>query len=240
MWDQYSQVFALGLRGPEERDAVIQVMMNHPPVALIRLTHVARLRQTEASRAGRSQGMGTVQGHVEMGASLVPILRYAYGLDPKFPQNRIIVPGALAYSRYDYVDTMRQGGREELRRALKAQFGVVARREMRPNLVLTLKNPAAGGLHKHNDNSATGAGGFESSNITMAELANGLGKQLGVEVTDQTGLAGGFDYSLDVRNVPYPPTSDDIKKVLLDQLGLELTPAADNQQVEFLVAEKVR
>jgi uncharacterized protein (TIGR03435 family) len=237
MWDQYSQVFAQGLRGPAARDAVIQVMTNHPPVALIRLTRLPRPGQTEASRVGRMQGMGTLQGHVEMGASLVPILRYAYHLDPKFPQNRIIVPRALAYSRYDFIDTKPQGGREALQRALKDQFGLVARHEMRKNLVLTVKNPAAAGLHKHSDGGATGASEFKSSNISMAGLAKGLSKQLGLEVTDQTGLAGEFDYSLDV---PYPPTSDDIKKALLDQLGLELTPAVDNQQVDFLVAEKVR
>jgi len=58
-----------------------------------------------------------------------------------------------------------------------------------------------------------------------------------VEVTDQTGLAGGFGYSLDV---PYPPRADDIERAVLDQFGLDLTPAADGQQCEFLVVKKVR
>jgi uncharacterized protein (TIGR03435 family) len=234
MWDQYSQVFALGLRGPEARDAVVQVMTNHPPTTLIRLTHLPRPGQT-GGLMGKIAGMGTPEGHVQMGAPLVPILRYAHGLDPKFPQNRIIIPDALAYARYDFVDTNPQGGgREVLQRALKDQFGLVARREMRKNLVLTVKNPAAASLHKHGDGSATGAGRFH---ITMAKLANELGKRLGVEVTDQTGLAGEFDYTLDT---PDPQAPDKIIKAIVDQLGLELTPAADNQQVEFLVAEKVR
>jgi uncharacterized protein (TIGR03435 family) len=108
---------------------------------------------------------------------------------------------------------------------------------MRRNLVLTVKNPAAGGLHKHTSDADAQAGHYRSSNITMAQMATGLGKYLGVEVTDQTGLTGGFDYSLDV---PYPPRADDIKKAVLAQFGLELTPAADGQQFEFLVVEKVR
>jgi uncharacterized protein (TIGR03435 family) len=236
IWNLYSQVFALGLSGPETRDAAVQVMTSHPPMALIRLSQIPRPGQTGLGRPGRMQGIMTFQGRVEMGASLVEVLRDAYGLDPKFPQNRIIVPRDLASSRYDLIDTMPQGGGEGLQRALKDRFGLVAKRVIRENLVLTVKNPAAG-LHQHTESSGSETGGFKSSNVTMASFANGLSKILGVEVTDQTGLSGGFDYSL---NAPYPPTADEIKKALLDQLGLELTPAADNQHIEFLVAEKVQ
>jgi uncharacterized protein (TIGR03435 family) len=172
-----------------------------------------------------------------MQAPLVMVLRYAYDLDPQFPQNRIVLPAGLEYTRYDYVDTVPQGGKEVLKRALKNQFGLVGKLELRKNLVLTVKNPAAGGLHKHTSDADAQAGQYRSSNITMAEMAKGLSKYLGVEVTDQTGLAGGFDYSLDV---PYPPRADDLKKAVLDQFGLELAPAADGQQFEFLVVEKVR
>jgi len=181
--------------------------------------------------------MKTPQGSVSMQAPLFMVLRYAYDLDPEFPQNRIILPAGLEHTRYDFVDTTREGGREVLRRALKNQFGLVGRWEMRKNLVLTVKNPSAGGLHKHTSDADAQAGHYRSSNITMAQMATGLGKYLGVEVTDQTGLTGGFDYSLDV---PYPPRADDIKKAVLDQFGLELTPAAYGQQFEFLVVEKVR
>jgi len=82
-----------------------------------------------------------------MGAFLIEVVRYACELGPQFPQNRIIVPEDLANVRYDYIDTMPQGP-DALRRALKEQLGLVARREMRSNLVLTVKNPAHG-LHKH-------------------------------------------------------------------------------------------
>jgi len=234
IWDLYSNLFAQGLSGSETRDAAVQVMTSHPPMALIRLTQLPRLGEMNQPQRGRIQGATTGQGHVAMGSSLIEVLRYAYGLDPRFPQNRINVPRELAYDRYDIIDTMPQNGREILQRALKEQFGLVAKREMRQNLVLTLKNPAANGLHRHtDDNSSTG---FKSVNVTMEGLASGLSKLLGVEVTDQTGLAGGFDYTL---NAPYPPSAEDMKKALSD-VGLELTPAADNQHIEFLVAEKVQ
>jgi uncharacterized protein (TIGR03435 family) len=68
-------------------------------------------------------------------------------------------------------------------------------------------------------------------------LASQIGDLLGVTVLDQTGLAGGFDFKL---SLPRNATPDDIKAAVLDQFGLALTPGTDRQQVEFLVAEKVR
>ena len=108
---------------------------------------------------------------------------------------------------------------------------------MRKNLVLTVANPNAAGLHKHASDADARTGHYRSINITMAEMAKGLGKYLGVEVTDETGLAGGFDYSLDVS---YPPKADEIRRAVLDQFGLQLTPATDGQQFEFLVVERIR
>lgn len=234
IWNQYSQAFALNR--PKAVNAAVQVMAAHPPMALIRLSPVQH-PQRAFGGVGKLAEVGGRQGHVALGAFLVQVLRFAYNLGPQFPQNHIIVPGDLTASRYDFIDTMPHGGREVLRQALKDQFGLVARREMRPNLVMTVKNPTTGGLHKHTD--ATSASGFRSINVTMPELANAISRYMGVKVTDQTGLAGGFDFNLDVPD-PASPTPNDIKKALLDQLGLELTPAADKQRVEFLVVEKMR
>ena len=239
IWDRYSQVLPQDLSEPERANraneravAFAQVMRSHPPIALLRLSPVQRLDRS------RIQGIRLPEiGRVSLGAPLVMVLRYASDLDPEFPQNRIILPAGLEDARYDFVDTMREGGREVLRRALKDQFGLVGRREMRQNLVLTVKNPNAGGLHRHTSDADAQAGHYRSSNITIAELAKALSKYLGVAVTDQTGLVGGYDYSLDV---PSPPRADDMKKAVLDQFGLELTPAADGQQFAFLVVEKVQ
>ena len=231
--DRYSQAFEQaheqGLKGgdPAFHDVIVQVMRDEPPVALIRPTKLKKLAP------GETIGLGLPEGHVQMGSPLVEVLRYACNLSPQFPRNRIILPADLASVRYDYVDTMPQGGREILLRTLKDQFGVVARREMRENLLLTVKNPGAG-LQKHSDDDSSTN---RSVNVTMAQTANSLGKLLGVKVTDQTGLAGGFDFTL---NVPRNATPDDIRTAVLDQLGLDLTPAGDNQEIEFLAVEKLK
>jgi uncharacterized protein (TIGR03435 family) len=163
-----------------------------------------------------------------MGAFVGEVLRYAYGLAPAFPQNRIIAPLELQRERFDYVDTRPQGGKEVLQRALKDQFGIVARREKRENLVLIVKNPALIGPRRHAD-------GDDKSVATIAQLAKMLKQHLGVEITDQTGLVGEFDLHMSGAQTP-----DEIKAAVLDQLGLDLAPAGDHQPVEFLIAEKVR
>src|ERR1035438_6001931 len=49
--------------------------------------------------------------------------------------------------------------------------------------------------------------------------------------------ASGFDFTLNLRP---GATTDEMKTVILDQLGLQLTAIADGQQVEFLVAERLQ
>ncbi|MGP8237678.1 MAG: RNA polymerase sigma factor [Limisphaerales bacterium] len=130
MWDQYAQ--AMAISGPTADGAIqaaVQVMTNHPPMASIRVSQRRPMPpgQRGGGRAGGIGGAGTTEGHIRMGAFLGEVLRYAYSFDPTFPQNRIIVPLELQAERYDYVDTMPQGGKEVLQRALKDQFGIVAR-----------------------------------------------------------------------------------------------------------------
>ncbi len=237
IWEMYSQVFARDLSGPEranEREvAFAQVMKSHPPIALIRRSPVQRPGR---SVIGRLTGIRLPEGSASMGAFMVQVLRYAYALDPEFPQNRIIIPAEMASTRFDFVDTMPQGGREALRRALKEQFGLVARREMRKNMVLTVKNPDAG-LHKHSEAGSDGAGGFRSQNVSMEEVAKRLSKLLGVAVSDQTHLAGGYDFTL---NLQPDASADEMKAAILDQLGLQLIPADDGRQIEFLIADQVK
>jgi uncharacterized protein (TIGR03435 family) len=155
------------------------------------------------------------------------------------------VPTELDAARYDYIDTMPQGGRELLQRELKDRLGLVARLEMRTveTLVMTVKNPDATGLKKSDttqrsvSHSGSSPDGMTGDNLTMATLAARLGGLLGVNVMDQTGLSDAFNFKL---VLPRNETPDDNKQAVFDQLGLELIPAAEKQSVEFLVAEKVR
>ncbi len=235
IWDLYTGAFdqarAQGLNGGNAGfyDMMVRVMSSHPPAVLIR---PSQMKQT---MPGETIGIGTSKGHVQLGTYLVEVLRYAYNLDPKFPQNRIILPANLMAARYDFVDTMPRGGREVLQRALKDQLGLEVRREMRDNLVLTVKNAASFALQKHADDGSASTN--RSVNVSMTQVANRLGKLLGVQVTDQTGLVGGFDFTLDL---PRPATPDDIKTAVLGQLGLALTPAGDNQKNEFIVVNELK
>jgi len=230
MWGEYSQ--AMAISGPTADGAIraaVQVMTNHPPMALLRVSR--RRPMPGPGGGGRVAGIGgadITEGHIRMGAFVGEVLRYAYGLAPAFPQNRIIAPLELQRERFDYVDTRPQGGKEVLQRALKDQFGIVARREKRENLVLIVKNPALIGPRRHAD-------GDDKSVATIAQLAKMLKQHLGVEITDQTGLVGEFDLHMSGAQTP-----DEIKAAVLDQLGLDLAPAGDHQPVEFLIAEKVR
>ncbi|SPE60368.1 hypothetical protein SBV1_410065 [Verrucomicrobia bacterium] len=200
-------------------------------MASIRLSPTNSPQRSPVGRGGRISGVGTGEGHLLLGSFLGQVVRYVNHLDPNFPQARIVVPGELLYSRFDYIDTMQQGGPEALRKALKEQLGLVARQEMRPNLVLRARNTNLGGLHQHSD----AASDYRSSNVTMAQLAQELTRQLGVEVTDHTGLTGGYDYSL---NLHYPFSGDELRNAVTNQLGLDLAPSGDGTQTEFWVLEK--
>ena len=227
MLDECRQLFAKGLRGSELQDAIAQLMKSHRPVAFVRLSKAAR-----GELSGKTTGMITTEGRVQIGASLIEVLRYAYDLGAQFPQNRIVMPGNLVYTRCDYIDTTKQRGREILRQELKDRMGILALHEQRKNLLLIVGDPLAKGLHKHNDSKTEGE--FAVKNASMPQLASSLSKIFGVKITDQTALDGGFDYTL---NAPYPPTAEDIKKAL-SQLGLELVADPNSENIDFLVVQE--
>ncbi len=226
IWNAYAQVFAQGLRGVELRDAIAHLMKSNPPVVLIRPSNVSRQMATTLS---------TDEGCVGMGATAGEVFRYVSELSPQFPYNRIILPPELARSRYDFINTRPSDGKAILRKALQDQFKMIARHEMRHNLVLIVKKPDAPGLHKHVNGTSAANGNFRSNDVNMANFAQQLSRQFGVTVTDQTGLSGGFDFTLEI---PTPPTPEQIRKALLDQLGLELSPSQDGNAIDFLVIER--
>jgi uncharacterized protein (TIGR03435 family) len=241
IWNQYYQVLADNTNNSTLGAVGDHLMRSHPPMAAIRLTPMERRSRAQfriPGVPGRASGWGTEHGHVALGMPLHMVLRYAYNLDPtNFPSGRIVMPPELAdvpsaqSPQYDYIDTMPKGGREKLQQALKDQWGLVVRREMRQNLALRVKTPGASGLHPH----GTAGNRFQANNVTMPRFAKELRLIFGVNVTDATGLEGGYDFTLDL---PRPPKLEDLKKAIEDQLGLELTPATDDQGVEFIVVER--
>lgn len=227
IWAAYSQVFSRNLGGSEAVKAASQIMTNYPPMALIR-------RSQQRGDFRGVHAVGTGEGHVAMGIFFEQVIRYVYNLAPEFAQNRILLPDDLATNCFDFVDTMPQGGRELLRAALFNQFGLSIKTATKSDLMLVVANPAAPGLHEHDPSQKQK---FQSRDVPMAMIADGLAQQLGVKITDETGLAGGFDYTLDL---PGTPTVESITNALWRQLGLGLRPNPNGQGAEFLTVEKAR
>jgi uncharacterized protein (TIGR03435 family) len=73
----------------------------------------------------------------------------------------------------------------------------------------------------------------------ISELTEYLEDQLRTPVIDRTGLTGRFDIDLHWKERvggPWYPEPDELKRIVLEQLGLELVPAVE--PIEMLVVDK--
>ena len=77
-------------------------------------------------------------------------------------------------------------------------------------------------------------GFIECDEEPISLLSGILEARFGTPVVNQTGLIGNFDIKITWRK----NDSNDLKQVLLNQLGLELVPT--NMPIEMLVVEKVK
>jgi uncharacterized protein (TIGR03435 family) len=116
-------------------------------------------------------------------------------------------------------------------------------------LLLKVKTANAPGLQLGN---ATGFssrrvyGGniYHATNMPISDLREFLEDEIFLQpVLDQTGLTNKYDIILDWKWKVWPMTqtyenSDSLKKVLLDQLGLELVPG--RKRIEMLVVEPAK
>jgi uncharacterized protein (TIGR03435 family) len=169
------------------------------------------------------------------------ILLVAYG-EPS--SSRMVSSTKLPEGKYDFIANLPQNSHEGLQRELKRKFGLSASHQTRETdvLRLTVKNASADGLRfsKSQNGSATvNAGQFSCVNQPFSCLTSMLENQLNVPIIDATGLTGRFDIDLtwdqtDLRQ----QTTDSIKQAVLEQLGMELTPA--KQTIDMLVVEQSR
>ena len=165
-------------------------------------------------------------------------------LPKNFPKGGFDVLITRPRNRNDnWQDELRQAVRDEIKR----QFGFVAHRETqeRDVFLLKIKNPGAAGLQKivqydPNDGSPIQSSieGLNSKNFPLDWLARQLEGQLQIPVLDQTGLTNHITLDLRWKKLPGETVEDTTKRVVLDQLGLELVPT--NMPVEMLVVEKVK
>jgi uncharacterized protein (TIGR03435 family) len=132
-----------------------------------------------------------------------------------------------------------------MRDKIKRQFGFVAHRETQERGVLLLKvrNPGAAGLRKivqydpdYGPPIQSSIEGLNSKNFPLNWLAQELEGHLQIPVLDQTGLTNRIALNLRWNKLPGETVEDTTRRVVLDQLGLELVPT--NMPVEMLVVER--
>ena len=178
---------------------------------------------------------GKVKG---IGQSVPDLLTFAYDVQPAQLIPTIPVPSG----RYDFIANLTndfEANREALQQEIKKKFGLIGRYEtIETNvLVLTVESRNAAGLKP-----AAGhlCGGWEwphhyysIQDQPISTLISHLENSLGTVVIDQTGLTNNLDIDF-----ACPSTPKGLKQVLLDRLGLKLTPT--NMPVKMLVAEKAK
>jgi uncharacterized protein (TIGR03435 family) len=203
------------------------VLEKMPPQVKI-LPSLPSTLQSALHAAGQRYGKG-----LALGQSVPEIIARSYGVRP----DRLLLATPVPKGQFDYIANLPEGNEEALRGQIEKQFGLVGRKELIETnvLVLTVQSRAAPGLKpavgqhsgSQTDNSYSAQGQY------IWSLVNYLERFLKVPVIDRTGLTGYYD--IDFK---WDSTPDGLKKVLLDELGLKLSP--DRQNVEFVVVEKAK
>ena len=144
---------------------------------------------------------------------------------------------------YNWQDELRLAMRDEIKR----KYGFVARRETqeRDMFLLKIRNPGAAGLQKivqddpnYGSPIQSSIEGLNSKNFPLDGLARQLEGHLQIPVLDQTGLTNHITLDLRWNKLSGETVEDTTKRVVLDQLGLELVPT--NMPIEMLVVEKAK
>lgn len=170
-------------------------------------------------------------------APLKEIIKAAFGEQSA----RIVFPAVLPGGKYDFIANLPAGSMEALQRELKIKFGLTGSRQVRNTdmLLLTVRTPGPGlkpteGVGSEDDN-FIGPGHCSCHNQPLASLASLLETYFDLPVTDRSALDTKFDIDLDWSEQEFRKNPDDLKRALLEQLGLELTP--DRENVDMLVVE---
>lgn len=157
---------------------------------------------------------------------------------------RMVSSIALPEEKYDFIANLPQHSHEGLQQELNRQFGLSASRQSRQMNVfrLTVQNTEAGGLrpsHSQTASSDSSAGQFNCKNQPISSLIMLLENELKVPVVDETGLTDRFDIYLSWDHTDFQPLAPEaLKQALLEQLGLQLTPA--KQAIDMLVVQQSR
>jgi len=191
---------------------------------------------------------GPLAGAAGRNVDFAQLLTVAY----RFQPSRMILPPDVPTNYFDFLATLPNCPNETFQTAIKNTLGWTAHAEMRETkvLLLTVKIADAPGLRtgvttNYGSRLTWGGDVYHTTNMPIADLREFLEDEIFHQpVIDQTGLTNKYDITLDwqVPAPPYPKQSyeysDSLKKVLLEQLGLELVPKP--QKIEMLVVERAK
>jgi uncharacterized protein (TIGR03435 family) len=187
-----------------------------------------------ASGAVVSADGGRVEYH---GVTLRTLLFYT----EKMREDRIVGPEWFDKNRYDFSTAVPQGSAYDLRidlmrQTLETTFQLKMQREMRPTSVYVLSSVpgVTAKMHASGAEPSSGfrphPGEFTGLATETSRLAAVLSSELnGIEVIDDTGLTGRYDFDLSWQKGDLKS----LQNALRDQLGLTLTNETRNR--EFLV-----
>jgi uncharacterized protein (TIGR03435 family) len=206
----------------------LSVLDKVPPQVSI-LPSLPSTIQSALRAAGERNGKG-----LALGQGFQDILGMAYGVRSA----HMIVAAPIPEGKYDFIASLfnnDQDNQEALQREIKKKFGLVGRREtIETNvLVLTVQTRDAVGLHRSagKPSGSQGDDYYSAHDQSIWPLIDYLEHSLNTVVIDKTGLTNNFDIDFKWASTP-----ESLKQVLLDELGLKLTPS--RQTVEFVVVEK--
>jgi len=182
-------------------------------------------------------------------------LQWGLAFADNFASHRLALPTDFPPDGFDYLITLppnsKDGSQDRvriiLRDVIKKKYGFVAHRETQEHdvLLLKVKNPNAAGLKKivpfdpnFGSPIQSSVEGLNSKNFPLNWLAEVLESHLQIPVLDQTGLTNHIALDLHWDKIPGETVADTTRRVVLDQLGLELVPS--REPIEMLVVEKVK
>ena len=169
--------------------------------------------------------------------SFVTILQSAYAFKP----SHMVLPKDLLDTNFDYMATLPNCSRKAFQAEVEQKISVSIHPELRETdvLLLKVKNAEAPGLIVGTTKGSamrwqSGDAIYYTTNTPISDLGAFLEEpnHFNQPVIDQTGLID--KYNINIKWTPHD--KDSLKKVLLDQLGLELVPS--REPVKMLVVEK--
>ena len=146
---------------------------------------------------------------------------------------------------YDFIANIPEGSLDALQKEIQRKFGLVGKRELRrvDVLLLTLKNPNAGGLKPTRgigirEESILSPGFCSIPNQPLTGLTELLETYFEIPVLDRSKQAARFDIQIQWDEQEARKNPAGLKKALSDELGIELI--SSEESVEMLIVSKIK